>query len=321
MFTLNCKGRLLVAEQPLVMGVINLTPDSFYSDSRFGDTDAVLRHVERMLEDGADIIDIGAQSTRPGSAFLSADEELLRVGGVLDVLTDNFPDAVISIDTFYSRVAGVCVAAGASIVNDISGGSMDKQMLKTVAELNVPYVCMHMRGTPQTMMEFSDYENIAREVVDYFINKVEECRLAGIRDIIVDPGFGFSKNIDQNFELLKNLSVFKSLGKPVLAGLSRKSTIYKTLGITAAEALNGTTVLNTVALMNGAGILRVHDVKEAKECVKLMGELGEFIIVISSEARNLQRIYYDWRRRFLRFARNDSQYLSMTDSILNLLMV
>jgi dihydropteroate synthase len=272
MFTLNCRGRLLVAETPLVMGIVNLTPDSFYEGSRFT-ADNLLRSIETMLADGANIIDIGAQSTRPGSSFLTAEEELQRLDPVIYLINKNFSDTVFSIDTFYSRVAVACVNAGFSIVNDITGGELDKEMIPVVAGLHVPYICMHMRGTPQTMTELNDYDNITRTVLDYFIIKIEECHAAGIKDIIIDPGFGFSKNIPQNFELLKNLDTLKMLNKPLLAGLSRKSTIYKTLGITAEESLNGTTVMNTLALAKGAGILRVHDVKEAKQCVELFSKL------------------------------------------------
>lgn len=272
MFTLNCKGKLLVAETPLVMGIMNLTPDSFYRESRFT-ADDLLKNVETMLADGADIIDIGAQSTRPGSTLLTAEEELQRLDPVIYLLNKHFPEAVFSIDTFYSRVARQCINAGFSIINDISGGESDKQMIPTAAALHVPYICMHMRGTPQIMTELNDYDNVTKAVLDYFIIKTEECHIAGIKDIIIDPGFGFSKNITQNFELLKNMDSLQMLGKPVLAGLSRKSAIYKTLGITAEESLNGTTVMNTIALMKGAGILRVHDVKQAKECVRLFSKL------------------------------------------------
>jgi len=272
MFTLNCKGRLLVAETPLVMGIVNLTPDSFYEASRFN-ADNVLRNIEAMLADGADIIDIGAQSTRPGSVLLTAEEELQRLDALIHLLYKNFPGHIFSIDTFYSRVASVCIDAGFSIVNDISGGELDQEMIPLVAKLKVPYVCMHMRGTPQTMRELNNYDNVTRSVLDYFIIKTEQCHAAGISDIIIDPGFGFSKNISQNFELLKNMDTLKMLGKPILAGLSRKSTIYKTLGITADESLNGTTVMNTIALMKGAGILRVHDIKAAKQCVQLFSKL------------------------------------------------
>lgn len=269
MFTLNCNGKLLSAKVPLVMGIINLTPDSFYEESRADGVDEVLRHAESMLNAGAGIIDIGAQSTRPDATLLTEDQELSRIAGIMDVVTDKFPEAIFSVDTFYSRVASLCVAAGASMVNDISGGQIDKDMLPAVAKLNVPYVCMHMRGTPQTMRKHAHYDDVTKSVLDYFIVKLQECRLAGISDVIIDPGFGFSKNSVQNFELLRNLRALKIAGVPLLVGLSRKSTIYKTLNVTAADALNGTTVMNTIALMNGADILRVHDVKEAKEAVKL----------------------------------------------------
>jgi dihydropteroate synthase len=269
MFTLNCKGRLLAAYEPLVMGIINITPDSFYAGSRFSKEDAVLEQAENMLREGADIIDIGAQSTRPHSELLPADEELKRLKDIVRLLCITFPEAVISADTFYSVVAQACVDAGASMINDISGGSMDENMIAAAGRLNVPYICMHMRGTPQTMHRFAQYENITDEVTAYFVKKLEACRKAGIRDVIIDPGFGFSKNPDHNFELLAHLRTLKIAGKPLLVGLSRKSSVYKTLDITAEEALNGTTVLNTIALMNGADILRVHDVKEAKECIKL----------------------------------------------------
>jgi dihydropteroate synthase len=270
MFTLNCKGRLLVAEEPLVMGIINATPDSFYAGSRRTETDAIVQQAEQMLNEGADIVDIGGQSTRPGSEMITAEEELKRVIRGIEAIHKKFPRAVISIDTYYSLVAKEVVAAGASMVNDISAGSMDPAMIATVSSLNVPYILMHMKGTPQTMQESVNYDNVTKEVLDFFIQKTTELRKAGIRDIIIDPGFGFGKNITHNFELLRNLSVFKLPDCPVLAGLSRKSTIYKTLGISAAEALNGTTVLNTIALLNGAGIIRTHDVREAKEAIKLV---------------------------------------------------
>ncbi len=269
MFTLNCKGRLLVVDKPLVMGIINTTPDSFYSGSRQQAVDEVLSKAEQILKDGATILDIGGQSTRPGSEKLSADEEFKRVIAPIETISKNFPEAFISIDTYYSKVAEQAVAAGASIVNDISAGSIDAAMIETVAALKVPYVLMHMQGTPQTMQQHPNYENVTKEVLDFLIKKVNELRKAGILDVIVDPGFGFGKTIAHNFELLRNLSVFKMLNCPVLLGISRKSTIYKTLGITADESLNGTTALNTIGLMNGASILRVHDVKEAVEIIKL----------------------------------------------------
>ena len=269
MFTLNCKGKLLVVDKPQVMGIINITPDSFYSGSRFDDTDSILKQVGKMLMEGADIIDIGGQSTRPGSEQLSDSEEEKRVCPVIAAIHKEFPAAIISIDTFYASVAANAVAAGASIVNDVTAGSIDPAMISTVARLNVPYILMHMQGNPQTMQLQPHYENVTREVLDFFITKVAELREAGIRDIIVDPGFGFGKTAKHNFELLRNLAVFKMLSCPLLLGVSRKATIYKTLNISAEEALNGTTVLNTIGLMNGASILRVHDVKEANQAVRL----------------------------------------------------
>jgi dihydropteroate synthase len=269
MFTLNCKGTLLVLDQPAVMGIINITPDSFYRGSRFETMDEILRQAEKMLQQGADILDIGGQSTRPGSKEVGEEEELKRVIANIEAVHKSFPGAIISIDSFYSRVASEAVQAGAAMVNDISAGSLDDQMLTTVAALTVPYIAMHMKGTPQTMQQDPVYENVTREILDFFIAKKDECKKAGIHDVIIDPGFGFGKTGAHNFELLKNLSVFKMLDSPILAGLSRKSTICKALGITAEEALNGTTVMNTISLMNGANILRVHDVKEAKEAAKL----------------------------------------------------
>jgi len=270
MFTLNCKGRLLVIESPLVMGIINATPDSFYENSRVMGASNILEQAEKMLTEGADILDIGGQSTRPGSTQLNEEEELSRIIEPIKSLHHHFPETIISVDTYHSKVALEAVSAGASIVNDISGGNLDEKMLSTVGKLRLPYICMHMQGSPQTMQKEPHYENVTREVLDFFIKKIEDCKKAGIHDVIIDPGFGFGKTIKHNFELLKNFSVLKMLEKPLLAGISRKSTIYKTLGITANEALNGTTVLNTIALLNGANILRVHDVKEAKEAVKLI---------------------------------------------------
>ena len=270
MFTLNCKGRLLVADKPLVMGIINATPDSFYAGSRQATVEGILQQAELMINQGADILDIGGQSSRPGSSPVGEDEELNRVIEAITAIHDHFPDAFISIDTYYSRVANAAVHAGACMVNDISAGSMDLNMFTTVAALRVPYVLMHMRGTPQTMQQSPQYENVTREVLDFFIKKIDLLKKTGIRDIIIDPGFGFGKSIPHNFELLRQLSIFRITGHPLLLGISRKSTIYKTLGITAEEALNGTTVLNTIGLMNGAQILRVHDVQAAKEAISLV---------------------------------------------------
>jgi dihydropteroate synthase len=270
MFTLNCKGRLLVVDKPLVMGIINATPDSFYTGSRYTGVDAILQQAEQKLKDGADILDIGGQSTRPGSEQVTASDELKRVADGIDAIHQQFPEAIISIDTYYSLVAKEAVAAGASIINDISAGSIDPAMIPVAASLHVPYILMHMKGSPQTMQQEAVYENVTKEVLDFFIKKVDELRKADIRDIIIDPGFGFGKTIAHNFELLRHLSVFKMLECPLLFGISRKSTIYKTLGISADEALNGTTVLNTIGLLNGADIIRVHDVKEAKEAIRLV---------------------------------------------------
>jgi dihydropteroate synthase len=269
MFTLNCNGRLLIIDKPLVMGIINATPDSFYEGSRFSGTDKILAQAEKMIDEGADILDIGGQSTRPGSEQVSEDTERDRIIESIEAIHQKFPEIIISVDTYYSAVAKECVHAGANIVNDISSGTMDEKMLTTIAALRVPYIAMHMKGTPQTMQQLANYENVTREVLDFFIRKKNECKMAGIVDVIIDPGFGFAKTITHNFQLLKDLSVFKILDAPLLAGLSRKSSVYKTLGTSPEEALNGTTVLNTIALMNGANILRVHDVKEAKEVITL----------------------------------------------------
>jgi len=269
MYTLNCKGKLLLIDKPLVMGIINATPDSFYEGHLNKGLDAIIALAEKMIAEGADILDIGGQSTRPGSEHITEEEELNRVLPVIKAVHNKNPDIIISVDTYYSNVVKEAVAAGASIVNDISAGNMDSAMITTVAGLNVPYICMHMQGTPDTMQKKPYYIDIIKDVLDFFINKVEECSKAGIKDIIIDPGFGFGKTIAHNFQLLKNLHSFSILQKPILAGISRKSTIYKTLNTTAAEALNGTTVLNTMALLNGASILRVHDVKEAREAVLL----------------------------------------------------
>ncbi len=273
MFTLNCKGRLLVIDEPVVMGIINITPDSFHSGSRKTSLNDALQQAEKMLNDGAAILDIGGQSTRPASEVIGIEEELLRVLPAIDAIHQHFPESFISIDTYYAKVAAEAVNAGAAMVNDISSGTLDEQMIQVVASLQVPYVVMHMKGTPQTMQQQAHYEDVTLEVLDFFIKKTEECRQAGINDVIIDAGFGFAKTIAHNFTLLKNLSVFKMLQKPLLAGLSRKATVYKTLGITPEEALNGTTVLNTIALLNGANILRVHDVKEAVEAIKLVKTL------------------------------------------------
>ena len=269
MNTLNCKGRLLVMDKPWVMGIINITPDSFYKESRKQHVDEIAQLAEKMIIEGANILDIGGQSTRPGSERIGVQEETDRTVPAIERIMQDFPDAIISIDTYSWQVAKAAVQAGASIINDISSGDMDEAMLPTVATLHVPYICMHMQGIPGTMQKDPQYEDVSATVLDYLIRKVDQCTKAGIHDIIIDPGFGFGKTIAHNFTLLQSLPALQIIKHPVMVGLSRKSTIYKTLHITAEEALNGTTVLHTIALMNGANILRVHDVKAAKEAVAL----------------------------------------------------
>ena len=274
MFTLNCKGKLIILKQPLVMGILNMTPDSFFAGSRFNAEDELLFRAEQMISDGAGIIDIGGQSTRPGSQRIKEDEELERVIPAISAIHKRFPGALFSIDTFYAKVAKEAVAAGASIVNDVSAGSIDEAMVETVAGLGVPYVLMHMTGDPQTMQVNPLYDNVVTEVFDFLNFKIKQFNESGIKDIIVDPGFGFGKTIQHNFQLLSRLDYFSQLKKPLLIGLSRKATIYKTLNINPEDALNGTTVLNTISLLKGAHILRVHDVKEAVQAVKLVSCLN-----------------------------------------------
>ena len=270
MLTLNCKGKLLSLETPVVMGIINITPNSFYGGSRSASVEDALQQADKMIEDGATMLDIGGQSTRPGSEAVGIEEELNRVLPVIEAVHKQYPQAILSIDTFHAPVAQQAVPAGAAIINDISGGTMDSGMLATAGRLKVPYICMHIKGTPATMQLYAHYKDVTKEVLEYFIERIEKCRMAGVHDVIIDPGFGFAKTPAHNFTLLHNLEIYKMLTVPVLVGISRKSTIYKTLGITADEALNGTTVLNTIALLKGANILRVHDVKEAVEAVKLV---------------------------------------------------
>jgi len=272
MFTLNCKGKLLVIDEPIVMGIINTTPDSFYQGSRVGALDEILLRAEKMINEGATILDIGGQSTRPNSEQVSIDEELKRVIPAIQIIHKNFPEQIISIDTFYSNVVKEAVAAGASIVNDVSAGTMDEHLLATVVALGVPYVLMHMLGKPQTMQKNPEYQNVTLDVFDFLNFKIDELVKLGIHDIVVDVGFGFGKTASHNFQLLRELSFFMQLKRPVMVGVSRKATIYKTLGIRPEEALNGSTVMHTIALMNGASILRVHDVKEALEAIKLFRE-------------------------------------------------
>jgi dihydropteroate synthase len=275
MFTLNAKGRLLAVNRPLVMGILNRAPDSFYSGSRFPDDAEFLARAEKMIEDGADWLDIGGQSTRPGAELIGEEQELSRVAGAIHLLHSRWPQIPLSVDTWYARVAKEAVAAGASLVNDISGGRLDPEMLPAVAALQVPYVCMHMRGTPATMHQDAVYEDVVSEVLDYFIRRIEDCRLAGIHDTIIDPGWGFAKNRAHNWQLLRHLQLLRMTDRPILLGVSRKSTIYRTLGITPEEALNGTTVLHTLGLLNGADILRVHDPKEAREAITLLATYSQ----------------------------------------------
>lgn len=269
MFTLNCKGQLLVIDKPVVMGILNTTPDSFFAGSRVAQTDTLLQRVEGMLADGVTILDVGGQSTRPNSERISAEEELRRVVPAIEAIHNRFPELVISIDTFYALVAKEAVAVGASIVNDVSAGTLDADLIPVVATLGVPYVLMHMKGNPQNMQQNPVYENVTLEVFDHLSFTIKDLQRQGIHDIIIDPGFGFGKTIAHNFRLLRELPFFQQLGKPLLAGLSRKGTVYKTLNTTPEKALNGTTVLHTIALLNGATILRAHDVKEAKEAIDL----------------------------------------------------
>ncbi len=272
--TLNVCGRLLDLSQPKVMGILNVTPDSFYDGNKFKDDRAILAHVEKMLTEGADFIDVGGYSTRPGAEEISIDEELKRTIPAVKLIAKNFPESLISVDTFRSSVAKEAVDAGAIMVNDISGGALDEKMFSTVASLNVPYVLMHIRGTPQTMTKETNYDNLIKDIIDYFHFKVFQLQNLGVKDIIIDPGFGFAKTAEQNFELLNKLDYFQILGRPILAGLSRKSMIWRTLNSDPEGALNGTTALNSIALMRGASILRVHDVREAKETVLLMQKIS-----------------------------------------------
>lgn len=267
--TINCRGNLIDLTIPKVMGILNVTPNSFYDGGKYANDKALLNQAEKMLEEGATFIDIGAYSSKESAEFVSEAEEAERLVPVVQLILQHFPEALISVDTFRANVAKAALEAGACIVNDIAAGGLDKQMMQTVADFQVPYIMMHMKGNPQTMQSLAQYNNITKEVLFYFSEKIAQARSFGINDLIVDPGFGFAKTTEQNFELLANLELFDRLELPILVGVSRKSMIYKTLETTAEFALNGTTVLNTIALQKGSTILRVHDVKEAVECVKL----------------------------------------------------
>jgi dihydropteroate synthase len=271
--TINCKGQLIDLITPKVMGILNVTPNSFFDGGKYKNGSDMLSQVEKMLNDGATFIDIGAYSSKPNAEFVSEAEELQRIVPIVHLILEHFPETLISIDTFRSEVAKVCIENGAAIINDISAGNLDAKMMETIAKYNVPFIMMHLRGTPQTMQTMTHYENIVKEILFYFSERIAKARSFGINDLIIDPGFGFAKTLEQNYEVLQKMELFEMLELPLLAGFSRKSMIYKTLHSTAEEALNGTSVLNTIALTKGAKILRVHDVKEAMECVSLFNKM------------------------------------------------
>ena len=272
--TINCKGQLIDLSSPKVMGILNITPDSFYDGGIYKNDTIILTQVEKMLHEGATFIDVGAYSSRPGAHFITEEEELKRILPIITLILKEFPNVLLSIDTFRSEIAKTCIDAGAALINDISAGKLDDNMLQTVANLHVPYIMMHLRGTPQTMQEHTQYNNLTKDILLYFSQRIAATRALGIIDVIIDPGFGFAKTLEQNFELLNQLELFKLIEKPLLVGISRKSMIYKTLNSSAKNALNGTSVLNTIALQKGTSILRVHDVKEAMECIKLVKSLN-----------------------------------------------
>ncbi len=272
--TINCKGKLIDLSLPKVMGILNITPDSFFDGGTHKNEKEILLHTESMLKEGATFIDIGAYSSKPNANYVSETEELNRILPIVNLVLKEFPEILISIDTFRSNIAKQCIEAGACMVNDISAGKLDDTMLQTIANLNVPYIMMHMRGTPQNMQQQTNYDDLVKEILFYFSERIATAKSLGIVDIIVDPGFGFAKTLEQNYELLNKLELFNMIEKPLLVGVSRKSMIYKKLKTTANEALNGTSVLNTIALQKNASILRVHDVKEAMECIKLVESLN-----------------------------------------------
>jgi dihydropteroate synthase len=274
--TINCNGNLIDLSTPKVMGILNITPNSFYDGGKFIDESDILFQAKRMISEGATFIDIGAYSSKPKAEYVSEKKELKRIVPIVNLILKHFPKTIISIDTFRSEVARICIENGASIINDVSSGSVDEKMMETVAKYNVPYVMMHRRGTPETMQTMTNYENIVKEILFYFSEKVSAARSFGINDLIIDPGFGFAKTLDQNYEILQKLELFKILELPLLVGVSRKSMIYNVFKCTPEEALNGTTVLNTISLTKGAKILRVHDVKEAMECVTLFNKINQF---------------------------------------------
>lgn len=273
-YTLNCNGHLLDLHTPLVMGILNVTPDSFYAESRMKTEEAIRMRVRQIVEEGGSMIDVGAYSSRPGADDVSADEEMARLKRGMKIVREEAPEIPVSVDTFRADVAKMCIEElGADIINDISGGELDKEMFHTVAKLGVPYILMHMKGTPQTMQEAPHYDDLMKEVMLYFSEKIQQLRDLGQKDIILDPGYGFAKTLDHNYELLVHQEMLSIFELPLLVGVSRKSMIYKLLGCTPDEALNGTTALNTIALQKGASILRVHDVKEAVEVVRIVTKL------------------------------------------------
>lgn len=275
---ININGTLIDLSTPLVMGILNVTPDSFFSGSRKQTEKEIIERARQILGEGGTVIDIGGQSTTPTSALLTAKEELERVEPALGIIRKEFPDALLSIDTFYSEVAQSAVEKyGANIINDISGGQIDDNMFETVARLNVPYILMHMRGTPQTMQQLTGYGHLIQDIWYYFSEKIAKLNLLGVNDIIIDPGFGFSKTREQNYQLMAYLKYFDTFEVPILVGISRKSMIYRLLDCTPQESLNGTSVLNTFSLLSGADILRVHDVKEAVECVKIVKKINDSV--------------------------------------------
>lgn len=275
--TINCKGKLIDLSTPKIMGVLNITPDSFYDGGRYQSDKTILNQVEKMLNEGATFIDVGAYSSRPGADNIAIDEEKKRLVPVLDLLYKHFNDHILmSVDTFRSEIAEIAIQHHAVLINDISAGILDEKMFEVISRYNVPYIMMHMRGTPQTMKELAQYNDVVLEVKHYFSERLKAAREKGITDIIIDPGFGFAKNVSHNFEMLNKFDLFQSFELPILCGLSRKSMIYKTLGGTAKKALNGTTALHSLALYKGASILRVHDVKEAKECISLIKNVKKY---------------------------------------------
>jgi dihydropteroate synthase len=274
-FTLNCKGKLLTMDAPIVMAILNTTPDSFFDGGKYNHEAAILHQVERQLKDGATIIDIGGMSTRPNAELISEEEELKRVIEPIKSIHQHFPEAILSIDTFRSKVAEEAVLHGVSIINDISGGTEDERIFEVAAKYTSALILMHKQGSIQTIHQKQKYENLLVDILDFFIAQTAKAKEFGIKDVIIDVGFGFSKTIEQNYSLLKNLRIFEQLEKPILVGLSRKSMLYKLLNTTAENALNATTIVNTIALQNGASVLRVHDVKEAMECVKIWKMLND----------------------------------------------